>query len=511
MRYLFLSFLVFLGLNTIQSQIWAADAPLKSSLSQNPPSSPDETFYTTTAALVQDRIDLIIRMEKAVSGADTNLLRAVRGQLTLHESAVERFLVRYSPNPRALCIFSPASPDFVSPDVTKLTEEQTKIYCSLYTGSQQLLKLKPTIDRLIARRGEITEVRRLTLVSGEPPQVFPDFKYEPVERPKLGEPAIPLFAREPNLPATAPPLIGRTGKKPIAEYVEPIQPAFLTPPEAIAILRGAKLLTLEARAAFPPGTEFKNPAETNAALERLAYDLDPKEPPAYAEFLAQPNTGIFRVLLATAYRRPLNTVQNRLSPSVAERYPFPVLAQGKGELIPRLTLQVVDDQFQMLPDNIDYGFMVDLGDVPLEKLDANLKVVPPEIRQFFGNYQPPQQLAALQSERRRFLSGKQKKLNQGIQDVNIVGQAPAVLNHTYLLRNLQFQLPDIILQGGVVSRAQRLHIDQLLQMQSSDVIVAFRPVRRHPDGSYTILWRFVKQLNDPKITDLEAYLQLQQQ
>lgn len=508
MRYLFLSFLVFFWLTTIQSSIWGAESPSPSFPSQNPDSSIDNTFYTDAARLVQERIDLIIRMEKAVGGSDPNILRAVRGQLTLHDSAVERFLRRYDRNPKALCFLAPTSPEFVAPVVSKLTEGQTKIYCSLYNGSQELLKLKPTIDRLIARRGEIAEVRRIPLVSGEPPQVFPDFTYQPVELPNLGEPAIPFFAREPNLPPIAPPVIGRTAKKPIAEYVEPIQPAFFTPPEAIAILRGAKLLTLAAREAFPAGTQFSNPALTTAARERLVYEVDAEYPRAYAEFLAQPNTGIFRVLPASAYRRPLDTVENRFALSVAERYPLPVLAQGKGKLTHRLTLELVDDQFQLMPQGIDYGFMVDLGDIPLETLDPTLQAVAPEIRQFFLNYQPPSQLAAIQSDRRRFLTNKRENFQE---NRHIVGEAPVVLSHTYLLRSLKFQLPEIILQGGVVSRSQRLHIDQLLKMQSSDVLVAVRPIHRHPNGGYTILWRVINQLEDPKITDLEEYLKLQGQ
>ncbi|NRB07299.1 MAG: hypothetical protein HRU34_08610 [Richelia sp.] len=58
--------------------------------------------------------------------------------------------------------------------------------------------------------------------------------------------------------------------------------------------------------------------------------------------------------------------------------------------------------------------------------------------------------------------------------------------------------------------SDRLYIDSLLEMQSSDVIVAFLPVSRRSDGSYTILWRVVKQLPAPQIQDLEDYLQFSQ-
>ena len=77
------------------------------------------------------------------------------------------------------------------------------------------------------------------------------------------------------------------------------------------------------------------------------------------------------------------------------------------------------------------------------------------------------------------------------------------------MRNLQFQLPENITKNKIISRKQRRYIDKLLQMQSSDIIVAFIPVRRHSDGSYTIIWRVLRQLKDPQIEDLEDYLQFQ--
>jgi hypothetical protein len=44
------------------------------------------------------------------------------------------------------------------------------------------------------------------------------------------------------------------------------------------------------------------------------------------------------------------------------------------------------------------------------------------------------------------------------------------------VRSLQFQLPEKILSGQPVS------VNQLQQINSSDIILAFRPVRRRSDG-----------------------------
>ncbi|WP_017319112.1 hypothetical protein [Mastigocladopsis repens] len=76
------------------------------------------------------------------------------------------------------------------------------------------------------------------------------------------------------------------------------------------------------------------------------------------------------------------------------------------------------------------------------------------------NYQPPKQLEALQIERRRFLTGKDQDWNQR---KAILDQAKAVLNHTYLVRSLHFQLPEFIKSGQPLSLQQRSQIDKLLK------------------------------------------------
>ncbi|WP_246605553.1 hypothetical protein [Sphaerospermopsis torques-reginae] len=125
------------------------------------------------------------------------------------------------------------------------------------------------------------------------------------------------------------------------------------------------------------------------------YTLDSQEKQIYAQFLQLPNTGIFRVLPDSAYRRRPNTLQNRLQPSVIERYPFPSVGEGKGDFTPSVALKMIDDNFQLFPQGIDYGFIVNIGDVPLEKLDGRLQTLDPSTRDFFLNYQPPRELKAL--------------------------------------------------------------------------------------------------------------------
>jgi hypothetical protein len=510
MRYIVFSLLLPFCLGMKQELTFTATSKSQSSLSSTLSSSSREGFYPTAVRLVQDQLNLIARIEQAISSPDPNQMRAVGGQLIVQTKAIESFLNRQYKSPKALCHQSSPSGNLLL--ANQLSASQAQIYCSLFASSQELLKLTPVLDQLLSRRGELALVRQLPLVSGER-QSDPVLSLAPVVRPNLGKPATPFSTQEPNLPLRSPATTRRTAKKPLANYQPPMQPAILPPTEAIArsaapqgaiaTLKIARDLIVKATTAFPSGTKFHNPKETAVALDRFAYDLDPQEPQTYAKFLQMPNTGIFRVLPYSAYLRPLNTIDNRLDRKVSDRYPFPPLSEASRGFTPSLTLQIVNENFQMLSPGVDYSFMVDLGNIPLEKLDANLKAVSPQTREFFLNYQPPQQLEALQIERRRFLTGKDQNWNQ--RQV-FLDQAKAVLNHTYLVRTLQFQLPEVINSGLPLSSQQRGQIDRLLETQGSDILLAFRPVRQRSDGSYTVLWKVLDQLSEPQIEDLEQYV-----
>jgi hypothetical protein len=469
-------------------------------LSQNPAS--EETtkkFYTTAVQLVQQQIYLVARIEQAFASPDPNKMRSVRGQLTVRNYAVESFLKRYNASPKTLCNskgeFYPQSALPV-----QLTESQSQIYCSLYASNQELLKLYPVIDRLLSRRGELALVRPLPLVSGER-QSDPILAIAPVQRPDLGKPAAPFASREPNLTSSPLPVVGRTAKTAIANYVAPIQPAIAVPEEAVSSLKTANQILTAVQKVFPANIKFINPQEDAATLDRFAYDIDSQEKQTYAQFLKLPNTGIFRVLPNSAYRNPPNIPQNRLQASVSERYPFPSVGEVKGYFNPSLALQMIGDNFQLIHQGIDYGFIIDVGDLPLEKLDKKLQAVSTSTEEFLLNYQPPKKLEDIQIDRRRFLTGK----DQNWQDKQIfLANATAKLNHTYLVRSLQFQLPEILLNPKSPQNSRNRQ--QLGQIPSSDTIIAFRAVRSRPDGSYTILWRVLDHLPAPQIEDLENYV-----
>ncbi len=503
MKYTFFSFLLPFCLLANLESAFAGKADLQSSPNHHQKSTHLQSF-DVVSRLVQQQINLIARIEQALSHPDANKMRAVGGQLITHTVVVENFLKRQYPYPQALCNQNQSS-SISADSIPPLSASNSKIYCSLYNSSRELSKLTPVLDRLLSRRGELALVRELPLVSGEK-QSDPVLPKSPVTRPNLDKLAVPYAILEPSVESDASLYIGTRKKTAIANYIPPVQPAIKPPSAALRTLKNAEKFLAAAISEFPDPNKFDNPKQTAAKLDRLAYDVDLQEKQTYQKLLSMPNTGIFRVLPHQAYLRPLNTVENRSQKNVLDRYPFPVLGKSKSDFTPNLPLQIAKGKFQLLPQGVDYSFMADIGDIPLDKLDANLQAIDAKKRDIFLNYQPPEKLNALQVERRKIITGKHQNL---VENKTILNQVDAKLNHTYLVRNLQFQLPEIIVKNQPLSGKQRRYIDQLLQMQSSDVIVAFRPVRRHSDGSYTIVWRVLQQLKDPQIEDLEDYLTYQ--
>ncbi|MBK1988865.1 hypothetical protein A0J48_015185 [Sphaerospermopsis aphanizomenoides BCCUSP55] len=503
MKKIWLGLLLSFSMISTPSYTSAMEYKYPFALSQSLTSAQDtEKFYTAAARIVQQQIYLIARLEQALNSPDPNKMRAVRGQLTINTYSVESFLKRQYPNFQTLCT-AKGEVSQQSSLAVQLTDSQSQIYCYLYAYSQELWKLSPVIDRLLSRRGELALVRPLPLVSVQR-KSDPVLSIATVQRPDLGKLATPFASREPDITSSAVPVVGITSKTAIANYVPPIQPAIGIPEEAISTLKTANQRLKAAQAAFPQNTKFINPQEDAAILDRFTYDIDPQEKQTYAQFLTLPNTGIFRVLPDLVYRHQPNTLQNRLLPSVSERYPFPTVGEVKGNFIPSLALKMIGDNFHLVHAGANYGFMIDLGDIPLEKLDDRLQAVSAPTGDFFRNYQPPKQLKALQIDRQRFLTGKDQNWSQ---NQILLASAKASLNHTYLVRSLQFQLPEIILNPQPISPQNSRIRQQLGQIPSSDTIIAFRAVRRRADGSYTILWRVLNQLPAPQIEDIEKYVQ----
>lgn len=445
-------------------------------------------FWIPAQEAVQEQIYLIRRIDRAFLSPDPNQIRLVRAQIFLQTFSIDRLLKSYYQFPSLLCGPTLAGGQNESEPIGSLNSaEQARVYCLIYASTQKLDSLRPVLDRRLAMLGSVTDL------------------------------TTPELSSLPVVPPAEPPLIGRIAKQPIADYTPPIPPAIAPPVQVSTSLDIAKTFIAQARKNFPTGTSFSDPEEAALINDRSNYTFYPIEYQPYTKLLALPNTGIARIFNVELYRQDPNLLRNRLLPTFSELFPFPPLLKQTDRnsdrafttstsFTPRLEIQIEDNNFQIVQRELNYGFLTDLGDIPIETLGDNPSLLSTPKPQFFLNYRPPQKLEQLQIDRRRFITGKDQKF--GLAEP-VLTAVPVIRDRTYLLRTIQFQLPEFVLTGERLNRNQRRNLAFFLETPSSDLLVAFRPVYRRIDGSYTVVWRVIREFPNPKIEDLANYVDLE--
>lgn len=116
---------------------------------------------------------------------------------------------------------------------------------------------------------------------------------------------------------------------------------------------------------------------------------------------------------------------------------------------------------------VAYGMLTDLGDTELELIDAE----DPRAG-FLLNYQPPRKEADARIEAKKFW------VPFRVDGVRYQRRLPAQVNHTYLLRSIDYD--------------------------KSDLLVAFRIVSKADDGGLTIAWKILKKFRAPQLIRTKA-------
>lgn len=118
----------------------------------------------------------------------------------------------------------------------------------------------------------------------------------------------------------------------------------------------------------------------------------------------------------------------------------------------------------------NYGMMTDLGDTPLEPISAE-----DPRAQFLLIYKPPRKEKEARIEAKKFDPIRKAHGLTGfsVDGVSYLSRVDAVVNHTYLLRSIDYR--------------------------TSDVLVAFRIVSINDDGGLTIAWKILKEYGPPDL------------
>jgi len=200
--------------------------------------------------------------------------------------------------------------------------------------------------------------------------------------------------------------------------------------------------------------------------EKMLLSPSDKDQAKFAEFLKQPETGLIRIL-------PRGLYDNRLPiRGGGAYYSFALLTHeyGRGSDIDLEQVQtyeyapppIANYVFQTGFAGANGGFIVRLGNVPLEKVTIDHKGV-----RFLADFIPPSTEPEARKVFRRDYAGIR------VNRFEYKWRSLVIVNYTYALRSINYG--------------------------ASDVLVAFRVVSKDIDGSVDILWKVLKRFPTPAL------------
>ncbi|MEW6130780.1 MAG: hypothetical protein AB1757_27370 [Acidobacteriota bacterium] len=172
---------------------------------------------------------------------------------------------------------------------------------------------------------------------------------------------------------------------------------------------------------------------------------------AFAEFLAQSDRGMFRLMPREKYRDKL------LIREGGAYYSFTRLVHEYGN---GSDISLEQGRLQAGFLGAGFGFITMIGDVPLDEITLTHPAV-----EFLANFNAP--TAEPQAREQQHISGT----GIAVQGFNYSRYVGARVNRTYVLRSIDYH--------------------------QSDVLVAFRVIRQDADGSLTIIWKMLKDFPTP--------------
>ena len=207
--------------------------------------------------------------------------------------------------------------------------------------------------------------------------------------------------------------------------------------------------------------EIKTKRVELTALEKSFLSPAEEDQMLYAEFLRTPNTGLVRLLPREKFDSDVYK-ENRKSIAMRGGGAFYSFSRLTHEYGSGNDLALDQGWFYVGFSGADYGFMTNVGDLPLELLNLEH----PAVSTFYA-YKPAKEEPEARREYRRFIAGAV------LDGLPVKRRSPAQLNSTYLLRSITYL--------------------------RSDLLVAFRVVRVDSDGSTTIIWKLLKSYEVPKL------------
>lgn len=419
--------------------------------------SSQDSYWQESVDLMQAQINLLTQVEQALYSTQRNYVSSSYRKLFFQISSLDRYLEKYGIASQSSCNNQP------------LAAEKLAVYCALFNSRSTLFTLLAATEQRQGRLGTSEDSLLFPISGGS----LLSSSVTPQESWQSSEETFDVIVID--------------SPKPARNQGEIVRPAIAPIPQIAARIANQKAIFLGLRPQLPAGYVLEDDDVFTTTTTRYRYIPVPKEYELYQAFLAQPNTGLTRLLPRDAYEEPHTT--SRLKDSLREQFPFPVLSESAAA--PNLPLIFEGETLRFIPEDLDLSLIADLGEVDVaaaQNLDPSHPLI---------SYQSPRTFAGLQQEQRRLLFQK---------DGLSMNSAPLQLNHTYLVRLIQYEFAPEILEGKALPRHRFKEITVLADPKSYDVLVAVQPVKSWLDGSYSLLWQVIDQQPAAPIEDLADYI-----
>ncbi len=203
----------------------------------------------------------------------------------------------------------------------------------------------------------------------------------------------------------------------------------------------------------------------------------------YSTFLNAPNTGVFRLVPdagCAASDKVINASEKCLKytmPGAGNSFSF---RTERHRITHLADITLVGDRLK-ITGVFMHGMMANVGDVPIDTVSLNSPGM-----KFVSDFAP--------STNADSVSEIDGKLSRGVEHdgFRYAKEMAATENSTYVLRAVAYR-------GNVMRSASGVAYNELDYDKREDIIVVFRIVESAGDGSVTIVWKQLADLESPKI------------
>lgn len=259
-----------------------------------------------------------------------------------------------------------------------------------------------------------------------------------------------------------------------------------TQPETRADSTGSRTAEMK-RAKDVQSTQVRRNSSTRYGVsltdkDREAVSMELEDARRFGTFLEQEDTGFVRLYDASGCQTntKILDVSDECPPNMRGRGVSYSFRQKKYQGVYFSDLRFNQDALQIVGLNV-LGLLTDLGDAPLEKLSLESGGIR-ELDSFQPSVKPDEIKEQFRIAARGF------RVGEFIYKTSL----PLKENNTYALRVIAYQ-------SKIMRRVGSFKVNVLGQDKRQDLVVALRVIRKHANGSVSLLWRELSRKSAPKL------------